>query len=354
MKTSHENKIVVLTGSFNPPTIAHLKLLQSGMNALGAEKGLFVPASYKYVHQKLSKSHHSEEALYTDTRVLLLKSLAKEDTRISVDLSEAESKENVCTYFTLNAIAQKYPDAELYFLTGSDKLSIIPRWRAVKEFLETYHILVACRAGEDAQAVIDANPFLSRYREMFHIFEIDDSMSDVSSTALRELLRADDPAAEKLMTPETYKIVKEVWKSRIDCFREEYLFLSNFYPCEVPYNGITYQNAESAFQAQKCLNEEERLPFAEMHPAKAKNIGRHVTLRPDWEDVKIDLMEEIVRAKFTQNPELAEKLLATGDALLVEGNKWGDTCWGVDVRTGRGQNHLGKILMKVRKELQSA
>ena len=71
-------------------------------------------------------------------------------------------------------------------------------------------------------------------------------------------------------------------------------------------------------------------------------------MRPDWEQVKTGIMEEIVRAKFTQHPELAALLLATGDTVLVEGNHWGDTCWGVDTRTGRGENHLGKILMKVR------
>ena len=77
-------------------------------------------------------------------------------------------------------------------------------------------------------------------------------------------------------------------------------------------------------------------------------------LRPDWEKVKNGIMEEIVCAKFTQHTDLAEKLLATGDRVLVEGNHWGDTFWGVDTRTGQGENHLGKILMKVREELRQA
>lgn len=63
-------------------------------------------------------------------------------------------------------------------------------------------------------------------------------------------------------------------------------------------------------------------------------------------------MEEIVRAKFSQHPELEERLLATGDRKLVEGNPWNDTFQGVDVRTGKGQNHLGEILMKIRDELK--
>ena len=84
---------------------------------------------------------------------------------------------------------------------------------------------------------------------------------------------------------------------------------------------------------------------------KEPETGRLVPLRPDWEAVKVGIMEEIVRAKFIQHPELAARLLATGDKVLVEGNHWGDTFWGVDTRTGQGHNHLGRILMKVREEL---
>ena len=62
-------------------------------------------------------------------------------------------------------------------------------------------------------------------------------------------------------------------------------------------------------------------------------------------------MYDICYAKFTQNEELKSRLLATGTHLLEEGNTWGDKIWGtVD---GEGENHLGKILMRVRKELRN-
>lgn len=80
-------------------------------------------------------------------------------------------------------------------------------------------------------------------------------------------------------------------------------------------------------------------------------MNRKVLLRRDWEDVKDGIMEEVIRAKFTQNPELAKKLVATGDVLLMENNNWHDTYWGVDSRTLEGENHLGVILMKIRTEL---
>ena len=144
------------------------------------------------------------------------------------------------------------------------------------------------------------------------------------------------------------------WNSITDFHEEPYQFLSNFYEARVDYDGLAYGSNEAAFQAQKCMIEEEKAQFTEFGPGKSKGVGRRVQLRPDWEQVKVGIMEDIVRAKFTQHPELAAKLFATGDKVLVEGNHWGDTYWGVDTHTGQGENHLGKILMKVRAELREA
>lgn len=135
----------------------------------------------------------------------------------------------------------------------------------------------------------------------------------------------------------------------IDRFSGRYFFLSNFYSIPVEYEGLVYENNESAFQAQK--DPSRKLEFTSLNPSEAKKLGRHVTLRKDWEDVKVETMKNIVREKFNQNPDLQEKLLATGDEMLVEGNTWNDCCWGVC--NGVGKNLLGKILMDVRKELKT-
>ena len=133
-------------------------------------------------------------------------------------------------------------------------------------------------------------------------------------------------------------------------FRGAFDFLSNFYPARVEVGGICYQNAEAAFQAQKCADAADRAAFAEMPAVKAKRKGRQVELRPDWDAVRLSVMEDVVRAKFTQNPDLAARLAATGTMPLVEGNFFGDAFWGVDAKTGKGGNNLGKILMKIREE----
>ena len=126
--------------------------------------------------------------------------------------------------------------------------------------------------------------------------------------------------------------------------------MSNFYPARVEVGGVCYSNAEAAFQAQKCVDAAERGEFAELVAVKATRRGRLVKLRPDWDSVRLGIMEEVVRAKFIQNPELAARLLGTGQMPLVEGNNWGDAFWGVDVNSGNGENHLGRILMKIREE----
>lgn len=138
----------------------------------------------------------------------------------------------------------------------------------------------------------------------------------------------------------------------ISLFRDEYFFLSNFYPVEIKLDGIVYPNAEAAFQAQKTLDVEERRKFSMLkNPVQAKRLGRKVKLRDDWEEVKLDIMTEVVSQKFLQHPHLIEMLLQTGDEELIEGNRWGDRFWGVC--KGKGKNNLGKILMKIRDAYKS-
>ncbi len=140
----------------------------------------------------------------------------------------------------------------------------------------------------------------------------------------------------------------EVPRPEIDFFREEYEFLSNFYPTKVSFDGIAYYNSEAAYQAQKCLRQADKERFAFLSADEAKRLGQKVEVRPDWDDVKFSVMEQVVREKFTQNPTLAQDLLDTGDRILKEGNYWGDLYWGVDLNTGEGENNLGKILMSLR------
>jgi len=140
-------------------------------------------------------------------------------------------------------------------------------------------------------------------------------------------------------------------------FQGPWRFLSNFWPCELHYSGTTWPSAEHAYQAAKTrLPHQKELIRAAPSPAVAKRLGRripHSAMHADWEHIKLTVMSNIVHAKF-EDPELRKALLETGDAILEEGNWWGDTFWGVSpAGSGVGRNYLGHILMQVREELRS-
>ena len=144
------------------------------------------------------------------------------------------------------------------------------------------------------------------------------------------------------------QLAKVEHMGKINSFRNEYAFLSNFYTAPIIYNGLQYQNNEAAFQAQKCANWIDRVQFSELNPSEAKHLGRKVNLRKDWEQIKVREMTKIVHEKFEQHPDLAEKLVETDTMYLEEGNDWNDKIWGTV--NGQGQNLLGQILMKEREK----
>ena len=131
-------------------------------------------------------------------------------------------------------------------------------------------------------------------------------------------------------------------------FQGFYRFLSNFYPCRVEFEGRVYLSSEAAYQASKTLDETVKDGFVILNAREARRLGREVVVRLDWEDIKLNVMYRILRAKFSQEP-LRTRLLATGNNFLEETNYWHDTFWGS--YDNKGENHLGRLLMVVRDEL---
>jgi len=140
-----------------------------------------------------------------------------------------------------------------------------------------------------------------------------------------------------------------VVKQEIRGFRGCYGFLSNFYPMDITFEGLTYKSSEAAYQAQKTLDEKLRIRFTGLDAWSARRLGRQIKIRKDWEDIKVDVMYRILKIKFSRQP-FRNMLLDTGDAYLEETNYWRDTFWGV--YNGEGRNHLGRLLMVVRDELK--
>lgn len=129
-----------------------------------------------------------------------------------------------------------------------------------------------------------------------------------------------------------------------------YRWMSNFHLTPIQFDGRVYPATENAYMAAKCKMHTQRVVFENCAPKVAKAEGKVVVLRDDWEQVKFDIMYQLNKQKFEFNPDLRDRLLATGDKYIEETNWWGDRIWGVC--NGTGENNLGKILMRIRKELK--
>lgn len=141
----------------------------------------------------------------------------------------------------------------------------------------------------------------------------------------------------------------------IEKFRGEYRWLSNFAECERPIflegDSNEYPTVEHAYQAAKTFYADYRLKIKNGDAVHAKRFFKNLKqwVRPDWNQVKLGIMEHCLRQKFAPGTSLLKKLLETGNEEIVEGNTWGDVFWG-QCPIGKGQNHLGKLLMKLRLE----
>jgi hypothetical protein len=138
---------------------------------------------------------------------------------------------------------------------------------------------------------------------------------------------------------------------KIDSFRGEWTFLDNFYRAPFYYEGKEYATVEHFFQAFKAIDEDEHEKIRTVpNPGSAKKFGRTTKLRPEWEEIKNEIMFLGLILKFTQNHHLRKMLIGTEDALLEEGNNHGDQVWGTV--KGIGENRLGLLLMEVRKNIK--
>src|ERR1044072_6104356 len=163
------------------------------------------------------------------------------------------------------------------------------------------------------------------------------------------------------LNPSKVDLIYEVTDKAIYGFFKEHRFLSNFHVCSIIYEGIEYTSTEAAYQAAKIYFSDSKLRtnvergrIAAMDPSESKRDTHKESfkemIRLDWEDVKVGIMYEINKYKYTQHSELRDMLLETGDKYLEETNWWGDKFWGVV--DGEGENQLGMLLMRIRNEIK--
>lgn len=137
-------------------------------------------------------------------------------------------------------------------------------------------------------------------------------------------------------------------------FQGEYRWLSNFAPVEIELDDVFYSSVEHAYMSAKCPDKDWKdfCSNPDVTTAEVKKRSRWVLLTNDWETKKFKVMRKCLEQKFSQEP-YKTKLLNTGDVHIQEGNTWGDKIWGIDLKTGKGENHLGRIIMEIRNKLHA-
>lgn len=156
---------------------------------------------------------------------------------------------------------------------------------------------------------------------------------------------------DDLVSSHEAKAKAEADKKNINSFEGEYEFLSNMYPCEIgdpDFLDVKYKTVEAAYHAMKTGSKKIRKKISKMSPQAARKFGEKMQVSDRWSLGAINLMDILLTDKFLDE-DLAEKLKATGDSKLINGNKFGDKFWGVC--NGHGQNELGELLMALREEL---
>lgn len=173
-------RIVVMGGSFNPPTLAHFRLMKEAIDALDADMGFFVPVSDAYLKRKMRHSH-PPVVLSPELRVRMLKAMCA-DSRMNVCEKEIGTIE-ARTMPTMLALQEDYPDATLYFVMGADKLSLLAHLAESRGFLDAFHVVLFARKEGMKD---DTDELLIRYQSHIVTLSQPEGIDTISSSLVRE------------------------------------------------------------------------------------------------------------------------------------------------------------------------
>ena len=342
-------KIVVMGGSFNPPTVAHYLLMKNAIDRLDAELGYFVPVSDAYLRRKM-RHMHPPIVLTEEMRMKMLSAMCQEDNRMRVsdkELGYIEAR----TLPTLKLFKEEIPECELYFVMGDDKLDLLSHLTEKASFFDTAKVILYSRNLRAIEDNLKKHETLSNYTKNIVILSQPEGINGISSSLIRSRMLSGE-SCKDLLVPSVWEIFKELkvedFPDVINSFKGEYDFLNNRFECSFIWEGIKFSNVETAFQASKFEDEAERKLFSRQSAEKAAMKGGQITPSPKWEERKLGTMMSIQIAKFTQNPSLMKKLIATGNCKIINGNNKKETYWGVDLYSWKGENNIGKILMTIR------
>ena len=335
-------------GSFNPPTVAHFKLMKVAIDAIDADIGFFVPVSDAYLKRKMRQSH-PPIVLSPELRIKMLRAMCT-DCRMRVCEKEIGTIE-ARTMPTLISIQKDFPNAELYFVMGADKLNLLILLTGKRNFLDAFRVILFSRESESLESTLNKNEILSAHLEHIVTLPQPEGTDAVSSSLIRERMLKGE-SCKDLMCPGAWELFKDFtaddFPDVINRFKGEHAFLDNRFRCKFIWEGITYNSAEAAFLSSKFKEVSEREILASCSISKAAMKAKEQIPYPGWEEARLDIMESIIKAKFEQNPTLMKKLADTGNRILIYGNSKKETFWGIDLYSWEGENNLGKIIMRIR------
>ncbi len=347
-------RVVVMGGSFNPPTIAHWLLMRAALDVVDARVGYFVPVSFAYLKRKMVRAGQGHLSLPDDLRVDMLRAMAASDERLRVYTDVMDRPfSNDCEL--MGRIQEAHPGSTAYGVFGADKLGLLEHFATDRDFFGRYGCVFFAREGERLDAGLVGRDLCARNADALVFASAPAEAEGISSTRVRDHLFDIDAVADMLhpsVVPMLRGLRREDFPEEVIQFRGDFAFLSNDYAAEVDYDGITYPCAASAFLASKFKDRQTRLVVSRMRPDRAKQKYGASVGDAEWEGRRLSTMEKIVRSKFSQHPDLARELAETDGLRLIAGEKKKrpDTFWGVDIVRWEGQNHLGRILMQLREE----
>lgn len=192
-----KNKIVLLFGSFNPVTKAHVETLTKSMDHVNASQGLFIPSSYEYIYSKMIKNK-GRIAFSNDLRVKMLQAACEQDSRLSVCTYETDNLVVDNTLLTIEYLINEYPNYSLYFTCGADKLKSLSKWKNIDNIFNNVEVIVFKRSDISIDDIINSDSVLKKYKSKFHIMDnITESL--VSSTRVRNLFLTGDSSYKELL-----------------------------------------------------------------------------------------------------------------------------------------------------------
>lgn len=192
-----EDKIVLLFGSFNPVTKAHVETLTKSMEFVGANKGVFIPTSFEHIYSKMIKTK-GQIALSNELRLEMLNSVCELDDRLSVCTYEMDNSIVNNTKGTVEYLIDSYPNSSLYYTCGDDKLKSFGKWKNIEEIFNNVKVIVFKRGDISINNILDREPILNKYKNKFYVMDnIQDSF--ISSTNVRELFLKNDYSYKDLL-----------------------------------------------------------------------------------------------------------------------------------------------------------